>query len=313
MNLNSCTFAFPNQFWLFSSAHSPHVGLKLTVKKVDPKLCIKYFRGLICISGNLSFFFFFFPVYFYILDIFILIQNGRKKSPGGNYSDSLVQDQLLLLSEAVEDGAEQIPLWAAGDLSVSCPSLLPEPCWPQPNVGFWWCERCSTGEVPGSSSRPLWGRRSTLTQGWRGSGSRVGWDMCRLGMLKWIFAPRHREGFPSLAQWGRSCPSPEDHGKSSAGSSELISCAACPLLAGAERSTCSDLPVADAVVSMVSHGQAESALEWADASLSSLSSPMGTQEMPVSPGMAQEWLQPSALCLQHPRARAADSWASFVN
>lgn len=61
------------------------------------------------------------------------------------------------------------------------------------------------------------------------------------------------EESPSLAQWGRSCLPPEDHGKSSAGSSELIlPCRSC------HKSTCSDLPVAAAVRSIENHGKAVS-------------------------------------------------------
>lgn len=160
------------------------------------------------------------------------------------------------------------------------------------------------GKLLGSSSRALWGRRSAVIQGCEG-GQAPG-SVWRLGMLKWIFVPRNREEFPSLAQWGRSCLPPEDHGKSSSGSSQLISCA-CPHLAGAgQKSTCSDL----AVVSIMSHGKAVSALEWAAAPHSST---VGTEVVPVSPVMVQKQLQPSALCLKHSLTWAAVSWASLID
>lgn len=38
----------------------------------------------------------------------------------------------------------------------------------------------------------------------------------------------------------------------------------------------------------------------------------GREEMPVLPGMGQEWLQPSVLCPKHSLTWVAVSWASFI-
>lgn len=164
----------------------------------------------------------------------------------------------------------QISLGTDGDLDVSSPSSLSELCWSHPDVpGFNGVSDAPLGKLPVAARSLLWGCQRYHRE-WRGSGIRVSRDMWRQWMLKWIFALRHGEEFPSMAHWGRSHLLLEDHGKSSAESSELISCVPCPYLAEAGlKSTCIDLAVADAVVSIVTYGKALSALIWAESAHSS--------------------------------------------
>lgn len=57
--------------------------------------------------------------------------------------------------------------------------------------------RCSIWEVPGVCSACCRDHR-----GWRGSNTRVVWDVWRWWILKSIFAPRHREESSLVAWWG---------------------------------------------------------------------------------------------------------------
>lgn len=184
--------------------------------------------------------------------------------------DQLHLDQLLHHTEADEDDTEHTSIGTDGDPDNSSPSLLSGLCWPHLDVrGFNSVPDALSGKLLVAAPSLLWGCQR-YHRGWRGSGTRVGWDVWRWWMLKWIFAPRHREKFPSVARWGRSRLPPEDHGKSSTGSSELISCTPCPHLAEAgHKSTCFDLPVADAVVSIETYSKAVSAQIWTDVALSS--------------------------------------------